>query len=168
MADVMELNLLLERREGEILDHAFQLGEVPRPRIVAQRVQRGDREAPRRAKPRLDQLRQHERREVRHVLGEFAHGRQFESQLRKAHAQIRIERVLLDERARIDRRKRDDARLVLVGPGQQEFQMALLGALEAAEIGKEEHAARGFGEQVRGRFGKHFRTGDERRAGGHQ
>ena len=52
--------------------------------MVAQRIERRDREAPRRAGARFDQLREHQRGEVRHVLGEVAQRRQAQRQLRRA------------------------------------------------------------------------------------
>src|SRR2546427_511173 len=46
---VFELYFFLERREREVFHHAFQLRKVPRPWVMTQRVERGDRQPPRRA-----------------------------------------------------------------------------------------------------------------------
>src|SRR5216117_441236 len=68
---VFELYFFLERREREVFHHAFQLGKVPRPWVMTQRVERGDRQPPRRAGARLDELCQHEGSQIRHVFGKL-------------------------------------------------------------------------------------------------
>jgi len=71
--------------------------------MVAQRIQRGDRQAARRAGARLHQLHQDQGRKVGHVLGEIAQRRELEHQLREARHQAGVEFLLIDERARVDR-----------------------------------------------------------------
>src|SRR6185295_11395263 len=95
--DVLELDFLFERRQREVLDHAFQLGEVSRPTVMAQRVERRDGKAPLRTQPRLDKLREHERGEVGDVFGELAQRRQPESQLAEPHGELRIELMLIGQ-----------------------------------------------------------------------
>src|SRR5204862_3000059 len=73
--DIVQLDLFLEAGEREVLHHALQLGEVAWPRMMAQRVEGCDREPPRRTDARLDDLREHERCEIRYILGKFAPAR---------------------------------------------------------------------------------------------
>src|SRR5581483_7936164 len=47
--DILEADFLLQRGKREVLHHALELGEISRPGMVAQRVQRSDGEAPGRA-----------------------------------------------------------------------------------------------------------------------
>ena len=165
---VFELYFFLERREREVFHHAFQLGKVPRPWVMTQRVERGDRQPPRRAGARLDELCQHEGSQIRHVFGKLAQRRQPECQLRKASSQLDIEVMLLREAAHIHRRERHQPHLLLLGTRQQELEVTLLGPSEAAEVGDEQHAARRLAEELRGRLGQQLGAGEKWRPGGHQ
>src|SRR2546421_4775233 len=75
---VFELYFFLKRREREVFHHAFQLGKISRPWVMTQRVERGDRQPPRRAGARLDELCQHEGSQIRHVFRELAQRRRSE------------------------------------------------------------------------------------------
>src|SRR5260221_905696 len=97
--DVLEQNLLLKRGEGKILDHALQLGEVAVPGVMAQRVERGDGQPPLRAGARLDQQGEHQRGEIRYILGELAQGWQFQCQLAQPRREFGVELVLFAKRA---------------------------------------------------------------------
>src|SRR5262249_50714657 len=146
--DVLQLDLFLEGGERKVLHDAFQLGKVSRPGVVAQGVQRRDGQAPPRAEAALDQLRQHQRGEIRNVLGELAQRRQAESELAEARAELRIEFVLLGKRAQVERGKGNDAYLVLLGAREEEVEVALLGAAEMRQVRDEEHSASRPAEQL--------------------
>src|SRR5438046_3009606 len=120
---VFELYFFLKRREREVFHHAFQLGKVPRPWVMTQRVERGDRQPPRRAGARLDELCQHEGSQIRHVFRELAQRRQPECQLREASSQLDIEVMLLREAAHIHRRETHQPHLLLLGARQQELEV---------------------------------------------
>ncbi len=62
--------------------------------------------------------------------------------------------MLLRKGAQIERRERHHASLVLLGPAEEEFQLALLAASQTRQIRDEEDSARGSGEDLRGRLGK--------------
>src|SRR5690606_18632311 len=65
---VVQPDLLRQGRKREILHHVLELGEVARPRMVAQGVEGSDRQAARRAALGLHELREHQGGEVGHVL----------------------------------------------------------------------------------------------------
>src|SRR5258705_8624516 len=61
---VFELDLLVEGSESEILDRALQLDEIAMPWVVAQGIERGNRQPPRRAGACFDEQREHQRGQV--------------------------------------------------------------------------------------------------------
>jgi hypothetical protein len=101
--DVVELDLLVERAQREVLHHALELGEIAGPDMMAQRVERRDRQSPRRAAARLHHLREHERRQVRHVLGELAQRGQPQRQLGEPRSEVGVEVVLFGQALYVER-----------------------------------------------------------------
>src|SRR6185503_18851787 len=162
--DVIELDLLVERAERQILHHALELGQVAGPDVVAQRVERGDREAPRWTGARLHHLREHERGEVGHILGEFAQRRQAQRELGEPRPQVGIELVLLRQGPYVERRKRHQPHLVLLGARQEELEAALLAARQPGEVGEEQDPAGRLGEKLGRRLGEELRARQEGRA----
>jgi hypothetical protein len=131
---------------------------------VAQRVERSNRQPPRGTGARLHHLREHERCEVGHVLGEFAQRRQAQGELGEPRPQVGIEVVLLRQAPHVERRKRHQPHLVLLGARQQEFEAALLAAREPREVGEKQDPAGRLGEKLGGRLGEELRARQEGRA----
>jgi hypothetical protein len=131
--------------------------------MVAQGIQGGDGHPPRRAGARLDELCEHQLRQVRDVLGELAQRRNAERELGQSRPQFGVELVLLGEAARIGRREAHHAHLVLLGARQQELEIALLPASKPRQVRQEQDSARRLGQQIRRRLAEELGAGQERR-----
>src|SRR5207302_8904378 len=101
-------------------------------------------------------------------LRKLAQRRQPECQLREASSQLDVKVMFIREAAHIHRRETHQAHLLLLGTRQQELEVALLRASEAAQVGDEQNAACRLAEELRGRLRQQLGAGEEWRPWGNQ
>ena len=147
--DIAKLDLFLQCGQRQIAHRRFELVQIAGPVLLTQRIQRRGRQPARRAGAAFHQLRQHQRGDLRNLLGELAHRGQREHQFGQTLREFGVELVFGHQAPGLDGRKGDHARLVLLGARQQELQVLLLAACEAPQIVDKQYAARRTRQHIR-------------------